>query len=442
MKKVFFDVETNNIKNDRICQIGVIYEEDGKEVFAKSWYVDPETPFSKRTIAIHGITPEMVQGAPLFPEVWEEIRPYFLSSVVIGHNVKSDLTVLDKTLVGYGIREEALTAADTMDKASRVVDVESYGLDVLCEYFHISLDQHHDALCDAKACRALYHKLDEIRPWTEKDEFTQWMGKAKMKLDRNSLDRALMELDGIVFGILSDSHVSFAELTPIENWSDEHAAMKRFPGYQEAYAAVERILDNGKVNAEDAYEIHQLAVRYRYNTWRRGAESLYILKGIVSGILADEKLSEKEIHMLKDWMLRSGDLKDICTFARVYEELERILADGKVTKAEAKGLIEVLNRFLSLHDEEHPDQNLSVKDKVVTLAGTFVFGSHRQVAERIRELGGTVETSVKNNTDIVIVGGEGNTAWRYGDYGYHVRKALMMQDDGHPVMIVGESEVL
>ena len=76
-KTVFFDVETNNGRNDRICQLAMIYEEDGKEVFRKCYLINPESPFSDMTISIHGITPEMVKDAPTFPEVWKEIHEYF-----------------------------------------------------------------------------------------------------------------------------------------------------------------------------------------------------------------------------------------------------------------------------------------------------------------------------------------------------------------------------
>ena len=79
-KTVFFDVETNNLNNDMICQMAIIYEEDGNEIFSKSWLINPESHFSEKTMQIHHITPEIVKNAPTFPIIWEEIKDYFSSS--------------------------------------------------------------------------------------------------------------------------------------------------------------------------------------------------------------------------------------------------------------------------------------------------------------------------------------------------------------------------
>ena len=174
MKRVlFFDVETNNLRNDKICQIAVIYEEDGKEVFAKSWYVNPESPFAERTIQIHGITPDMVKDAPAFPAVWDEIHEYFEKSLVVGHNISFDLAVLDKVFQFYDIVVDAITYGDTMVKAGQMRDYwGSCGLHPLCEYYGDELDHHHDAMSDTKACRDLYHIFDEQRKWDRYDEKT------------------------------------------------------------------------------------------------------------------------------------------------------------------------------------------------------------------------------------------------------------------------------
>lgn len=62
MNYIVLDVETPNGKNDSICSIGVELIDDDK--VTDEWYtlVDPEEEFESMNIAIHHITPGMVQG--------------------------------------------------------------------------------------------------------------------------------------------------------------------------------------------------------------------------------------------------------------------------------------------------------------------------------------------------------------------------------------------
>ena len=98
MNYIVLDVETPNGKNDSICSIGVELIDDDK--VTDEWYtlVDPEEEFESMNIAIHHITPGMVQGAPKFEEVWARVAPYAATRVFVAHNAEFDLTVLAKAL--------------------------------------------------------------------------------------------------------------------------------------------------------------------------------------------------------------------------------------------------------------------------------------------------------------------------------------------------------
>ena len=50
-------------------------------------------------------------------------------------------------------------------------------------------------------------------------------------------------------------------------------------------------------------------------------------------------------------------------------------------------------------------------------------------------------SSLTKKTDLLIVGGMGDLVWAYGNYGSKVKKALKMQEEGHSIRILGESEV-
>jgi len=97
---LFFDVETPNRQNSKICSIGVVRTDQcGHTEYENSFLVDPEQGFDSRNIGIHGITPSQVHGQPTFDRLWAaELRSVFSDCVVVAHNACFDINVLGKTL--------------------------------------------------------------------------------------------------------------------------------------------------------------------------------------------------------------------------------------------------------------------------------------------------------------------------------------------------------
>lgn len=86
-----FDIESTglNPRTDRIIELSVIrLEPDGRRR-EKTWLLDPGVPIPLETIAVHGITDDMVKGCPTFAEAAGEILAFFrgcdLGGFGIGH---------------------------------------------------------------------------------------------------------------------------------------------------------------------------------------------------------------------------------------------------------------------------------------------------------------------------------------------------------------------
>ncbi|MBR5731451.1 MAG: 3'-5' exonuclease [Firmicutes bacterium] len=153
---IVFDVETPNSYNDRMSAIGVAVVENGVICDSFSALVDPETYFNSFNIALTGITPEAVCGAPTFPELWERLCPLFTSGVLAAHNAPFDMSVLAKCLSAYGFDEPRfLDYVCTVQMGRRVYPrLENHRLDTMCRHLDIPLD-HHRAGSDAEACARL-----------------------------------------------------------------------------------------------------------------------------------------------------------------------------------------------------------------------------------------------------------------------------------------------
>ena len=153
---VVFDVETPNFRNDRISAIGITVVEDG--AIRNRFYslVDPETHFDRFNIQLTGITPQMVEDAPNFAELWKTIAPIMDSGILVAHNAPFDMGVLAKCLRAYGIRWKAQASYTCTCAMGRKCypTLPNHKLNTMCEHLGLSLD-HHRADSDSDACAKL-----------------------------------------------------------------------------------------------------------------------------------------------------------------------------------------------------------------------------------------------------------------------------------------------
>lgn len=149
---VAIDFEVADSKTQMPCQIGLAVVKDGLITEQISRYIQPpENKYSVYCTRVHGITPDMTKDAPLFPQVWDEIKQYFDDAFIVAHNASFDMSVLAKALEYYGLDAPAITGyactCEIFDKAK---------LPEVCAAYDIVVDNHHDGLCDAVCCAKVY----------------------------------------------------------------------------------------------------------------------------------------------------------------------------------------------------------------------------------------------------------------------------------------------
>jgi DNA polymerase-3 subunit epsilon len=152
MDFIAIDVETANPDLSSICQIGLVQCNNG--VIRKEWksYVDPEDYFDDVNISIHGIDESITNGAPTFPELLDEIYPYFENTVAVCHT-HFDRVAMSQAASKYSIDVLQCRWLDSARVARRTWKEcawKGYGLRALCEKIGYTFN-HHDALEDARA---------------------------------------------------------------------------------------------------------------------------------------------------------------------------------------------------------------------------------------------------------------------------------------------------
>ena len=169
---VAFDVETPNHYNNRMSSIGITVIENGKIVDSFSSLVCPETYFDAFNMTLTGITPEMVDEAPSFPELWQEISPLMRSGILAAHNAAFDLRVLSRCLMDYEIDDPRFArylCTVTMGRKC-YPNLPNHKLDTLCRCRGIALD-HHRADSDSLACASLL--LDYMAQGLQPESFVR-----------------------------------------------------------------------------------------------------------------------------------------------------------------------------------------------------------------------------------------------------------------------------
>jgi DNA polymerase-3 subunit epsilon len=145
------------------CQLGLVVVRDGRIVEENQWLIKPPgNKYDSGCIQVHGIRPEDTISSPEFFELWDEIKPYLDNKIIVCHNCDFDSSVLNKAIEYYNLHhcsiiEFICTQMLFLDR----------GLEDVTTALNIELCNHHDALCDARACAEIYLSfLNGTNPYT------------------------------------------------------------------------------------------------------------------------------------------------------------------------------------------------------------------------------------------------------------------------------------
>ena len=92
MRFAAIDFETASGTRASACSLGIAVVEGGEIVARREWLIRPPSLyFSPFNIAVHGITPEMVEDAPQFDALWPEMERAIGGRTLVAHNAAFDM---------------------------------------------------------------------------------------------------------------------------------------------------------------------------------------------------------------------------------------------------------------------------------------------------------------------------------------------------------------
>ncbi len=186
---IVFDLEMPGQRELRISAIGITVVENGKITDNYYHLVNPETEFDPYVIDLVGITPQMVENEPTFPEIWNHIEDIMSSGILVAHGAPGDLRTLCTCLNYYGIMwEDKIKYICTCDLAQAFYPyAEHYSLDFLCDHIGYTLD-HHNALSDSEGCARLL--IEFLKNGAEAEKFISVFNALKcQKIRKNNSKR-------------------------------------------------------------------------------------------------------------------------------------------------------------------------------------------------------------------------------------------------------------
>lgn len=162
---VVVDLETTGGVSQfhRITEIGAVKVRDGEVIDEFQSLVNPGRPIPRHITQITGISNAMVAEAPCFEQLADAFQEFTRGSIFVAHNVRFDYGFLQREyqrLEQSFVRPQMCTC---VGMRRSFPGLASYSLKNLTDHFQISLDQHHRALCDARAAAELLKLMNSRR---------------------------------------------------------------------------------------------------------------------------------------------------------------------------------------------------------------------------------------------------------------------------------------
>ncbi len=162
---VVFDTETTGLAPsvDEICQIAAVRVVNGRRVKGEVFdtLVDPQRPIPPGSTEVHGITDQMVKGAPTIAEAGRAFHRFAQGAVLVAHNAPFDLEFLRRHEREIGARFDNPVLDTVLLSAVIYGQTQTHSLDALTARLGITIPEaaRHTAIGDTVATADAFLKL-------------------------------------------------------------------------------------------------------------------------------------------------------------------------------------------------------------------------------------------------------------------------------------------
>ena len=173
--EIVLDTETTGLDytRERIIEFAAVRLENGKIKDEFQTLINPQQHIRKSSMAIHGISQDMVADAPTEEEAMPKILEFIGDYPIVAHNVVFDYSFLNEA--SWRTRKQGIDnpRIDSQQFFKEVYpDIEAHGLEALCKKFKVEFTTHHRAMADTMGLASAYPALKKLYlqkyDWQEK----------------------------------------------------------------------------------------------------------------------------------------------------------------------------------------------------------------------------------------------------------------------------------
>ena len=164
------DVETTggHASGHGMTEIAIVLHDGVKVVDSFSSLLNPRQPIPLSIQTLTGITPDMLEDAPLFEDIAAEVREFLADHIFVAHNVNFDYAFVRSAFARCGIDYNPRRLCSVRYSRKVEVGLRSYSLKNLCRHFEVKNEAAHRAWGDASATAQILSYL------LEKDKDGHW----------------------------------------------------------------------------------------------------------------------------------------------------------------------------------------------------------------------------------------------------------------------------
>lgn len=166
MEFVIVDIETTggNPSQGGITEIAALVF-DGEMILERfHTLINPERFIPSFITGLTGISQEMVEAAPRFEEIADDLWDLLKNRVFVAHNVNFDYSFIREAFKSSGKDFNAPKLCTVRLSRKAFPGFGSYGLGRICEQLSIEISQRHRAFGDAEATSVLFKKIYQSQP--------------------------------------------------------------------------------------------------------------------------------------------------------------------------------------------------------------------------------------------------------------------------------------
>ena len=163
--EIVLDVETTGLDytKERMIEFAAVRLENGKIKDKYETLINPKQHIRKSSMAVHGITQEMVADAPTEDEVMPKILEFIGDYPIVAHNAIFDYNFINEASKRLYNKPITNARIDSQMLFKEVYpDLESHGLENLMNKFDVKFDTRHRAMADTIGLAQAYPKLKKL----------------------------------------------------------------------------------------------------------------------------------------------------------------------------------------------------------------------------------------------------------------------------------------